>query len=67
MKSWKTKVCVLAVMSGTIFQFGGCFGGIARGLVAAIPVNLGLEFLTDNDAIFDLFEDGTVAAAPAAG
>lgn len=60
MKSWKTKACVLVAMSGTLFQFGGCWGGLTRSLIGAVPVNLALEFLTDNDGVFDLFEDGGV-------
>jgi len=43
---------------GTMLGFGGCLGsGIVGTVVRDGALNLGWEFLTDNDAVFDLFQD----------
>lgn len=57
-----TAMTILA--SGCLFQLG-CLnlGGLFSQGLAAIPVYAALEFLTDSDGVFDLFEDGNVAAA----
>ncbi len=57
MKKSMKKAVVLAAMGGALLQFGGCFGGIFQALLQGAPVYVGLEFLTDNDGIFDLFAD----------
>lgn len=61
-KNW-IKMTAIAALAGTMFQFGGCgINGLFNALVRTAPIYLGLEFLTDNDGLFDLFEDGGVAA-----
>lgn len=60
-----TKGTLLAALLGTAFQWGGCFGfgdtWWGRILWTAVGY-AGLEFVLDNDGVFDLFEDGNVAA-----
>lgn len=59
MKKMKKAAC-LAVMGGALLQFGGCGLGswLNPGrLVQSLIPYAGLEFLTDNDGIFDLFQD----------
>lgn len=56
------KFAVLSILAaGTLFQFGGCFSGWLNSLIPGLAGSLLAEFLTDNDAIFDLFEDGATA------
>lgn len=59
MRKKTMKVAALLACAGTVFQFGGCLGNI---LPSALTYGV-LEFALDNDGIFDLFEDGNVAAA----
>lgn len=59
-KSMKLKM--FALVAGTVclpFIGGGCLGRLFQ---AAIT-NTAVEYLLDNDGVFDLFEDGNVAAA----
>jgi len=57
----KTKLMVFSVLaSGMIFQFG-CLGGWFQSLIPGLAGTLLGEFLTDNNAIFDLFPDGGTA------
>lgn len=56
------KVGVITLLAGTVFQFG-CLGGIARNFIQAAPIYGLMSFVLDNDGVFDLFEDGNVAAA----
>ena len=44
-------------LGAIVLQFGGCFGGIFSGLLENAVSYTALEFLTDNDGIFDLFGD----------
>jgi len=61
-KNWIKKTAIVA-LAGTMFQFGGCsLNGILQGLLTTAPIYLGLEFLSDNDGIFDLFGDSAAAA-----
>lgn len=61
-KNW-IKMTAMAALAGTMFQFGGCgVNGIFKSLLRTAPIYLGLEFLTDNGGVFNLFQD----AAPAA-
>lgn len=53
------KACALALVAGTLLQFGGCIGRY----IPTILTSAALEFIWDNDGILDLFEDGNVAAA----
>jgi hypothetical protein len=57
-----TAMTILA--SGCMFQLG-CLnlGGIFGQMLASIPVYAALEFVTDNDGVFDLFEGGATTAA----
>lgn len=55
---------LLAALLGTAFQWGGCLNGNSwwsRAFWTAAGYT-GLEFVTDNDGVFDLFEGGNVAA-----
>lgn len=63
----KMKRATLAALCGAmLFQFGGClsFGGNTwwGRLFWDAAIFTGLEFATDNDGIFDLFEDGEPTA-----
>ena len=42
---------------------GGCGGLPWQLLLWGSALEMGLDFVTDNDAVFDLFEDGAVTAA----
>lgn len=60
-KNW-IKMTAIAALAGTMFQFGGCgINGIFNALLRTAPVYVGLEFLTDNDGVFDLFQDSAPA------
>ena len=56
-----TAMTILA--SGCLFQLG-CLnlGGIFNSMLRSAPVYAALEWAADNDAVFDLFEDGGIAA-----
>lgn len=58
-----TKGALLAALLGTSFQWFGCLGNNwwSRAFWGTVSY-VGLEFVTDNDGVFDLFEDGNVAA-----
>lgn len=63
-KNW-IKMTAMAALAGTMFQFGGCgVSGIFRSLLRTAPIALGIEFLTDNNSVFDLFPDGGTTTAP---
>lgn len=63
MKSMK-KACALTLLTGTLFA-GGCLGSFFNPgqIIPAAALYVLNEFVLDNDGIFDLFEDGNVAAA----
>ena len=63
MKSMK-KACALTLLTGTLFA-GGCLGGFLnpQQLLTGAALYALNEFVLDNDGVFDLFEDGNVAAA----
>lgn len=66
-KTNKALKCVASVaVLGTCFQFGGCGwgGGLWNTFLGALPAAVAAEFLLDNDAVFDLFEDGATATNP---
>ena len=58
----KMKLAVVSLL-GSAF-LGGCLGGWGGGwwddLFYDMAVYAGQEFLLDNDAVFDLWEDGNV-------
>ena len=57
----KMKAATVALLAGTVLG-GGCLGGIPwRQVLVTSAVQQAWEFLLDNDAVFDLFEDGNVA------
>ncbi len=58
------KVAMVGLLAGTVFQFG-CLniGGLWKSFITAAPIYALMEFVLDNDGVFDLFEDGNVAAA----
>lgn len=65
MRKRTVKAAAMTVLaSGCLFQFG-CLnlGGLFNAMLAGVPVYAALEFVADNDAVFDLFEDGDVTAA----
>ncbi len=57
LKFWKKFRYV--AMGGIVLQFGGCpiLGGLFSNLLENGVSFAALEFLTDNDNIFDLFND----------
>jgi len=56
------KGAMLALLSGAML-FQGCLGGWWSWVLQGVGGSLVTEWLTDNDGVFDLFEDGDVAAA----
>jgi len=61
MRSLK-KGAALAALSGSLFGFGGCLDLNWQQLLWDTALYAGQEFVLDNDGVFDLFEDGNVAA-----
>ena len=53
------KAAALAVVAGTMLQFGGCLN--LNQWLRAAAFEVAFEYVLDNDGIFDLFEDGAVA------
>ena len=52
------KYGALAATGGLVLQFGGCLGdGWWQKLAWSGATYAGFEFLTDNDSVFDLFQD----------
>jgi hypothetical protein len=65
------KCAAMVAVLGTCFHSAGCsfgnLGGVGRwvgSFVGGLVPYIAGEFLTDNDGIFDLFEDGATAANP---
>jgi len=56
-----TKKAALAAIAGTTMMFGGCINW--EQLLISAATTSAIEFVLDNDNIFDLFEDGGAAAA----
>ena len=57
------KGAALAALSGATL-FGGCLGDLNwQRLLWDTAIYAGTEWVLDNDGVFDLFEDGDVAAA----
>ena len=53
------RILRLAAVGGTVMAFGGCLGGGNwwQRVATDAAVNIGYEFLLDNDAVFDLLQD----------
>jgi len=51
------KAAAAIALLGTVLQFGGCVGQIWNAFWQGLPGYLLTEFVTDNDAVFDLFAD----------
>lgn len=62
MRKKSMKIAAMILTAGTLFQFGGCLN--LRQFARAAVTNVAVDFLTDNDAVFDLFEGGATAANP---
>ena len=56
MRKTSMKGAALAAMLGSLSLFGGCLN--LDGLLGQVLVQSAVEFAFDNDAVFDLFEDG---------
>ena len=54
---------LLAALSGATL-FGGCLGGWLSYAVKNLPGAVIAQYLTDNDGVFDVVEDGATAANP---
>jgi len=67
-KKWM-RVLALGCSAGVLLQFGGCLGGALnpRTLLTTGLVYTGLEFVLDNDAVFDLFPDGDAPTVNSGG
>ncbi len=60
MSNKKVKCAMAAALAGTVLA-GGCIP--LQAVLYQSAVATAIEFFTDNDALFDLFEDGAVPAA----
>jgi len=61
----KVKLAFITMVAGVMFGGGCLFGGGLpwQTILWGSALDLGVQFVTDNDTVFDLFEDGNVAAA----
>ncbi len=64
MRKTSMKAAVLAAMVGSLSLFGGCLSldGFLGQTLWQGAMHAGFEFALDNDAVFDLFEDGDVTS-----
>lgn len=63
-----TKALAMVLSAGTLFHSMGCLNlsGLVGGLLpwlSQAAIVAATEYVLDNDGVFDLFEDGNVAAA----
>ena len=64
MKINKTKAIALATLAGGTVLGGGCLGGLPwQQILWGSAISVAADFATDNDAVFDLFEDGAEGAS----
>ncbi len=61
MKISKIKTLAISVLAGGAL-FGGCLGLNLNNLLSAAVTSTAIEFVLDNDGVFDLFEGGATAA-----
>lgn len=62
----KIKKIAFTVLAGGMVLGGGCLGGGGgwwQQVLWGAAISIGTDFATDNDAVFDLFEDGEPTAA----
>jgi hypothetical protein len=57
----KMKAAAVVGLAGTILATGGCLGNWQQLLINS-AITQAWEFVLDNDAVFDLFEDGATGA-----
>ncbi len=64
MKTSRIKKFVFATLVGGIVFGGGCLsgGGMWGRMLWTSAISVATDFVTDNDAVFDLFEDGEPTA-----
>ncbi len=62
MRKKTLKCAALAALAGTVLGFGGCLGGDSwwGRIVWDGVLDTAWDYVLDNDAIYDLVEDGTV-------
>ena len=63
MSNKKLKCAMAVAAAGTVLHLG-CIGGLQQYIIPA-AIYAGLEFVTDSDGVFDLFEDGDIPVAAA--
>ncbi len=51
------KGVAVTALGGTVLGFGGCLDGFWGWLVRDAAASAAYEFVWDNDAVFDLFQD----------
>lgn len=62
MSNKKVKCAMAATLAGTMVA-GGCLGGLPwQQILWGSAISIATEFVTDNDSVFDLFEDGEPTA-----
>lgn len=67
MKKNTVKATALAMLTGGAVLGGGCLFGNWQARLLDAAWYVGTEWLTDNDAVFDLFEDGEPTPATTDG
>jgi hypothetical protein len=55
----KTRSAILLATAGSMLAFGGCLNLNYRQLLWGTALYAAQEYVLDNDAVFDLFPDGT--------
>ena len=65
MKKKMTRSLIAVTLLGSTMAFNGCLSAhfFKRTLEAAVT-HTAIEFLIDNDSVFDLFEDGATTLNP---
>jgi len=58
----RNKKVALTAMAGTLMAFGSCLSVNPQELLVSAATHSVLEFVLDNDGVFDLFEDGGTGA-----
>jgi hypothetical protein len=58
----RNRKVALAALAGTLMVFGSCLSVNPQQLLVGAATHSVIEFVLDNDGVFDLFEDGGTAA-----